>query len=471
MSPEPSGPAQVRASQILRVRALWAIPVIVATTVILLMSVFYVGSVVDPIAHLHGLPVAVVDEDMGEATGGQATDLGALVTAGLVRGKTVSELLSVRAVKLGIAERAMDSGGVYATVVIPKDFTGTLLTVSGRRITPRLIGSAPEIRILTNERAGTEGVSIATGVLEPALAAASREVGRSLTARSGQTPAGNPAELALLKSPVTVVAMAYRPLPAHSALGLSAFYIALLTMMCGFIGATIVNASVDAALGYSTTDIGPRWSQRAPVPISRFQTLLTKWTIAVCLTGALSAVMLAVAVGLLGMDAPSVGLLWLFTWFAAATVAIGTLVLFAVLGTQGQLAALLLFVYLGLASAGGTVPLQALPGVLKWVSEVEPLRQILSGVRAILYFSASGDAGMTRGLLATGIGLILWLAVGAIAVTWYDRRGLFRMEPRLLAYVHKSALSYADPVPVQTSPLAPAMPLPPATPGQPGRPR
>jgi hypothetical protein len=147
------------------------------------MSVFYVGSVVDPIAHLHGLPEAVVDEDMSEATGGQATDLGALVTASLVQSKTVSELLSVRPAWDSEAGDGQRWG--VRDVVIPKEFTGTLLTVSGRRITPRLIGSAPEIRILTNERAGTERVSIAAGALEPALAAASREVGRSPTARPG----------------------------------------------------------------------------------------------------------------------------------------------------------------------------------------------------------------------------------------------------------------------------------------------
>lgn len=30
-------------------------------------------------------------------------------------------------------------------------------------------------------------------------------------------------------------------------------------MMCGFLGAMIVNASVDSALGYASSDIGLRW--------------------------------------------------------------------------------------------------------------------------------------------------------------------------------------------------------------------
>jgi hypothetical protein len=33
--------------------------------------------------------------------------------------------------------------------------------------------------------------------------------------------------------------------------------VSLLTTMCGFLGGTIVNASVDAATGYTTTETGP----------------------------------------------------------------------------------------------------------------------------------------------------------------------------------------------------------------------
>jgi hypothetical protein len=45
----------------------------------------------------------------------------------------------------------------------------------------------------------------------------------------------------------------------------------------------------------------------------------------------------------------------------------------------------------------GLVPLKALPGFLKRVSEIEPPRQILGGVRAIPYFGAAGDAGVNGG--------------------------------------------------------------------------
>jgi uncharacterized protein DUF3533 len=295
-------------------------------------------------------------------------------------------------------------------------------------------------------------VSLARGVIEPEIVRASRQIGQQLLAATRRARTTSAAAVGVLADPITFASVDYRPLPQHSALGLSAFYVALLTIMCGFVGATIINAAVDAALGYATTDVGPRWLQREPLPINRWQTLLTKWTMALVLTAVLTGLVLAVAIGILGMDAPNAGYLWLFTWLAAASVAAGTLVLLAVLGTQGQLVSLLLFVYLGLASAGGTVPLQALPGFLKLVSEIEPLRQILDGTRAILYFGAAGGAGLTRGIVTAGAGLIFWLALGATVVRWYDRKGFHRLRPDVLAYVHQAVSDYRAQTqpPVQT---------------------
>jgi hypothetical protein len=138
----------------------------------------------------------------------------------------------------------------------------------------------------------------------------------------------------------------------------------------------IVGASIDAVLGYATTELGPVWRQRQPVAISRWQTLLAKWVMAIGVTVILTGLMLFTAVVILKMNAPHFASLWLLSWFAATVVAIGTLVLFAALGTLGQLVALLVFVYLALASSGGTVPLDALSGFFRFVANFEPLRQI-----------------------------------------------------------------------------------------------
>lgn len=437
---EPIGNAfPVRARNILSARAVWIFPLVIGSILVVLITVFYIGSVVNPLGHLHGLPVAVVNQDRGAAAGTRRIDVGQSVQAGLSQTPAVSSRLGLTDTTLRAAEQVMDRGGSYATVVIPPGFTASLLSLAGVPGS-RPVSGRPEIVILTNQRAGTEGVGLATGVLDPALAAASRQIGRQLTAMA--PPPSSPATRAFLADPVTVTTTQYRPLPSHTALGLSAFYTALLILFCGFLGATVVNSSVDVALGYATTETGPWFRQRRPVPINRWHTLIIKWAIAAPLTGVMTGILLLVAVAALGMNAPHVGLLWLLAWLCAASVAAGTLGLFAVLGNLGQLAALLIFVYAGLASAGGTVPLEALPTVLRWLAQVEPLRQVLDGTRAILYFDAQADAGLTRSVAAAAAGLAFWLIVSAAIVRWYDAKGLNRLDPELLAYVHASADTY-----------------------------
>lgn len=429
----------LRASQLLRVRMIWITPIVVAGVLVFLMTLFYVGSVVSPVSHLSGLPVELVNEDGGVTVEGQHVNAGKEIASALQSAHAVSSRLTLNAGSLAQAKGVMNHDGAYATIVIPADLTASLLSAydldSGGH-------GKPTVQILTNPRAGSIGVELATGVAQPALHTASTHVGQQLSAQAsqlGRTPSAaiSPA------NPLTITTTEFRPLPPNSALGLSAFYVSLLSIMCGFLGAILVNSTVDAALGYGTTEIGPKWSQRMPVAISRWQTLVAKWVVALVVAPLLTAVLLLVAVGILGMDAPTVGLLWLFTSFAAIAIAAGTLSLFAALGTLGQLVAMLLFVYLALASSGGTIPLQALPGSLRFVANFEPLRQVLDGVRSILYFGAAGDAGLTRGVVLTTAGLVFWLVVGFAVTRWYDRRGLDRIEPDVLEFVRHSASSYS----------------------------
>jgi ABC-2 family transporter protein len=395
-------PKRLRAVELLRRKPIWAAPIVVGVILIGLMTTLYLGSAVDPIDHMHGLPVSLVEHDRGGT--------GAALEKALLGSPEVSTKLAIHVESMAAAEDRMDRGASYATLVVPRDFT---------RAAQRGLSN---VELLTNQRAGTTGASLASGVLTPAVKAFSEGI----------------------RTPVIVEATQYRPLSTKAALGLSAFYTSLLILMSGFIGATIINSFLDGALGFAPTEIGPKWTMVRPTLISRFQTLLAKWAMAVVLTGIFVAVFLLVAVGLLGMDAPGPLLLWLYGWFGAATVAIGTLALFAVIGTPGQLVGLLVFVYLGLASAGGTVPVQALPGFFAAISHADSLRQILDGVRSILYLKARADAGLAEGLVATAIGLLFWLGFGAFFVRRYDKAGRDRMDPELLAYVHESADAYRD---------------------------
>ena len=49
--------------------------------------------------------------------------------------------------------------------------------------------------------------------------------------------------------------------------------------MAGFLSATLINSSIDAALGYGATELGPHWRTRRPVAINLVLTLLVMWAL------------------------------------------------------------------------------------------------------------------------------------------------------------------------------------------------
>ena len=121
----------VRARDLLKVRAVWILPLILGSAVVVLITAFYVGSVVDPLAHLQGLPVAVVNQDRGAVIGTRQVNIGQQVQRGLSGSTAVSGRLALTDTTLRSAEQAMDRGASYATVVIPPGFTASLLTRAG----------------------------------------------------------------------------------------------------------------------------------------------------------------------------------------------------------------------------------------------------------------------------------------------------------------------------------------------------
>ena len=141
MSSESAGPTRhsgaprrafpVRASDLLKVRAVWILPLILGSAVVVLITAFYVGSVVDPLGHLQGLPVAVVNQDRGAVVGTRQINIGQQVQRGLSGSTAVSGRLALTDTTLRSAQQAMDRGASYATVVIPPGFTASLLTRAG----------------------------------------------------------------------------------------------------------------------------------------------------------------------------------------------------------------------------------------------------------------------------------------------------------------------------------------------------
>ncbi|MFJ8621326.1 YhgE/Pip domain-containing protein [Kitasatospora sp. NPDC093550] len=424
----PEAPRQARALVLARNPKLWLFPSVLCGLLAVVLSLLYMGGIVNPNGHLHRLPIALVNADQGAPPPGQPANLGTQLTGAIVAGTPDSTVDWRQVDEAGLREQ-LASGKVYGALLVPKDFTASVTALATGGATER-----PTVTVLTNPGLGSLGSSLAAQISQNAVRQASQAAGRQLLAAvpAGTTPGPDTGATArlLLADPIAVLTQVGHPIGSHSGLGLSAFYFSLLAVLTGFIGGNIIHNGVDGALGYSDSEIGPWHTRRPTVPINRTQTLLLKMIMTAGIMLLTTSLVMLGTVGILGMDAPHQAMLWLFTYCASLAVGLGVQAINAAFGGIGQLVSMFVFIALALPSSGATVPLQAVPGFYRFLSVFEPMRQLSDGIRAILYFDARGDAGLARGWVMIAIGATLALAFGFAMTRYYDRKGLHRWTPQ-----------------------------------------
>jgi len=418
--PRHAAPNPKRNIKAIRTVRFWALPIVVTLALMSALCALYLGGILNPMTNLRHFPIAAVNEDAGP--------FGAQITDGMAGGLDKNKF-DVRVVSHDEAQRLLDTAQVYGELVIPPTFSSSLHEFGASAVTPGR-ATRPSVTISTNPRAGTLGSSIAGQTLTQAMAVANGKVGQRLTADVAAEAGGAPltgASALGLANPIDVKANVYHALPNGTGNGLSAFYFALLLLLAGFTGSVVVSTLVDALLGYVPAEWGPVYRFGEQVKISRFQTLQLKWVIMVVLALLTSAVYLAIAHGL-GMPIPLGWQLWAYGAFAIIAVGITSSSLLSVLGSMGLLISMLIFVILGLPSAGATVPLEATPPFFRWLSEFEPMHQVFLGVRSLVYLNGRADAGLSQALWMTSVGLVIGLLLGGIITHLYDRKGFHRIH-------------------------------------------
>ncbi|EGD55557.1 DUF3533 domain-containing protein [Gordonia neofelifaecis] len=436
----------------LRSWRLWLSPVILVTLVMSAMAALYLSSILDPNHNLRAFPIAVVNEDVG------ATDpTGAHVNFGDEMQTTVESKVDATQVRLENLSRdemtsRMRDGKLYGAITVPADFTAKTMALAQASLGPSG-AQRPQVTVLTNPRSGTLGSSLVTSMSSAALAEMNKTLGARLTesvnglAAQQRPPAQvSGAAAMVLAQPIDIVTVPFEPLPAHTGLGLSAFYYALLVLLAGFTGAMLVNTLVDGSLGFVASEIGPRMILRRSLGLNRLQALLIKWGVMVATSVVVSTAYLGIA-SALDMPVEHRSTLWAYSTLAIIAVGITALSVVSAFGGIGMLINMFVFVFLGLPSAGATIPLEAAPRAFAWLSSFEPLHQVYLGVRAILYFDARGSAGLTHAVIMTLIGLAVGVAMGLGTAYYYERKGLPRLTVHDLAQERTTAaVTTTDPI-------------------------
>ncbi|TLG15629.1 DUF3533 domain-containing protein [Nocardia cyriacigeorgica] len=411
------------------IRFRWIMPVAVVTLFASLLGLMYLAYVANPDQNLHDYPIAVVDNDAGTELGppGHRThiDYGAQVLEAITA-NTSGDRFDLRVVGIDEAQQLMQDGRVYGAVIIPGDFTQQLLNLGAG---PAVAGELrrPSITVETNPRLGPFSTSITTRFADQTIESVNAALGPELSARVRQLRPEAPIGAAqlTLEEPVEPIVQPYHGMPEGSGQGLTAFFFALTILLGGMTGAMTIHAIIDSMLGFAPTEYGPYFSHSPAASISRLRTLLIKWgTMAVAAAASSGALIGIGAVLDVHIDRPLA--LFLYSTFAMTAVGVTALTVMAAVGSVGILVNLIVFVILGMPSAGGTIPVEATPRFFDRLADVEPLRQVYLAVRSLMYFDGTAAAGLDRGVWMTVAGLAVGVVSGVLITALYDRKGLTR---------------------------------------------
>jgi len=414
---------------------LWLAPTVVVAVLMSALAAAYLGGSLNSSDNIADFPIAIVNDDTGATLpDGSTMEAGDQVTEGIVAGIDDTQF-DLSQLTLAEAEAQMNTGELYGTIVIPSTFSEDLLAWAIGAVAPGDEVEQPGVKMLTNQRAGTAAATIAGTAGTAALAAADTELGTQLTALVAQlqqatgstTPLTSTASAAL-SQPLAISVEHFRPLPAGTGNGLSAFYYALLLVLAGFTGSLAANTLIDSRLGFLPTEFGPLYRLEKNSGASRRATLLAKWGVGALTALVVSTLYVSIAAAL-GMPIDDPWRAWAFGAAMIFGVSVVVQAINALVGNAGMLINMLVFIVLGLPSAGGTLPIEATPPFFRWLSTFEPLHQVYLGTRSVLYFDGTWESGLGRALTAAAIMTIVGLVVGLIGVSLYDRTRHTRGEP------------------------------------------
>jgi hypothetical protein len=382
----------------------------------------YLSGITDPQANLRSLPVALVlQPQQAGASGRTAFDGAAESVAAAVRTGTDADRVRIITMSPGEMSEAFRNNDIYGAVVISADFDRELSNLVAPP--PGTVPSRPAVTIVSNAGDGNLAAGLIYGNVAPVLAVAQHSLAERLP------PSTDPYRGLVLREPFLVRTAPDRVLPPKSGSGLTPFYLALVTILIGFIGASTIHPSIDAALGFGPSELGPMTRRRPYRRVTRTATLLAKFAVLLSVAPIAAALLQVTATVVIGVSIDQPLTMWLLLTAAIVAVGIGALSVFAIFGGPGALINTFFFVALSLAS-GPALPAEALPGWLRTLTSTTAMPPILDGVRAMMFFDGRGEAGLTHAWTRLGSGTAIGLILGLLTTWLYDRKPRFSRHPR-----------------------------------------
>lgn len=431
------------------------------------ISFMYFEGMANPQAHMHHVPVAIVDEDRGATVATPAGDqhlaVADQVVGGILDQNDFSQV-DIRVVDRETATAGMDRGDFFGAVVFPAEFsqniadlvTGTAGNGGASEAPPRAT-----VTVFNAPRASVPAPQVMSALAARLTESVPQQVGEqvldnSRTLAEAERTELAPASAAALADPVEIRQETFHPLDGGVTNASFPLFIALVLILAGFTGAMVVSQMIDSRLGYAILDVGP-YSHRAPLGThSRVRVLTRKWVVTLILGPIISLISAGIAAWV-GVTAFPFWPLVAFSTVCICAVGFASHAMIAIFGNAGLLINLLVFIVFGIPTSGGAIPASMLPGWFDAIGQAEPIHAAVRGVRAMLFTDAPWTNGLWHAIAVLGAWFVGAVILGLAVTSYYDRRGFVR-EPNRFRFPPLMArvLDVSDPAPVPERAVAEA---------------
>ena len=384
-----------------------------------IMTFSYLGGFLDPVRHLAGLKVGIVDEDAPVEIAGNRIDGGGQVVQGLLDSDR-REVEWVRYPTRAAAMEAIRNDEIIGAVAIRPGFSQALgdIGVAGGKADPA------RIDMLSNDGSGlfqSQVFGRVTNELEQEVNASANEQLVSVLADVGVKI--DPAGAARVGRPVELRTIDVISVQGRTARGLAPFYTAVMATLTGFLAASVTSLMVDVLRGTEHLELLGKQMHFDTLEERPVSTWIAKAVLASC--GAVLGGFCVAFVGVVVLDMPTVGF-----WPTAGLAALGavafalvTLIFLTLFGIGGELLGVLFTTIFGVPAALGVYPIEALPPFFRVLSGWHPMHYLTDGMRAMIFYDGRAAAGMERAIQVLALWIIGAALVGYLSARLIERRG------------------------------------------------
>ncbi|MCU1452672.1 MAG: hypothetical protein JWN46_818 [Acidimicrobiales bacterium] len=388
----------------------------------MVMTLSYLGGFLDPVGHLKGVRIGVIDEDHPVDVAGQHIDAGRQITRQLL-GSVHREVTWVVYQSRAAALRDLRDDHLIGAIAVPAGMSRAI----GRLGTTG--GTAPPaaLDLLANDGAGLFQTQLFATVTEQVVREVATTVNRELVGVLESFHLKiSPPGAAAIGNPVVAHRVAVVAITGKTGRGLAPFYTAVMATLTGFLSASLASIAVDLLRGTEHLEL---LGQDIHLE-SGIERPLVTWAAkaVIAVSGAsLGGVAIAItAVGILGMRSSGGWKVGLLAALGASTIALVTLVFLTLFGIGGELLGVMFTTIFGVPSSLGVYPVEALPGFFRFVSSWHPMHYLTDGMRAIAFYDGRSAAGLGRAVAVLVAWFVGALVVGAASAWAIGRRPSLR---------------------------------------------